>query len=369
MPTQQESNTSVLTELYKYAPSAIIELFELDLTPLNSYYTDKGQPISTLKYYFHNGTNQRAEGTPPLTNIDVVWGAGAGNTYSARSIQIEGIQASTAGEIPRPTLTISNHDLFFTEINKSYAGLVGAKITRTRTLVKFLNASNFLSGINPTADPNAKFPDDVFNIDRISEEVPGQITFELAPAWDVEGVLLPRRQIIANICPWEYKQDPCTWRVEEGSAVGNGGVTKIKNITGTGVSVASTAIWRGRVPVNITGSGIKLVARVTRYTAGTSYSNATHTKIEITRSGSGYAVNSQLKILGTDLGGASPANDLTFQIDSVNNVPYYNENDIIVTDAAQDRCGKRYTSCRIRFGTRAMPFGGFPSAGLYGKPI
>ena len=40
---------------------------------------------------------------------------------------------------------------------------------------------------NPTADPNAKFPDDVYVIDRMAEEVPGQITYELAPAWDHTG--------------------------------------------------------------------------------------------------------------------------------------------------------------------------------------
>jgi phage-related protein len=64
---------------------------------------------------------------------------------------------------------------------------------------------------NPTADPNAKFPDDVYVIDRMSEDIPGQITYELAPAWDVEGVQLPRRQVVANICPWVYKTDPCNW--------------------------------------------------------------------------------------------------------------------------------------------------------------
>ena len=41
------------------------------------------------------------------------------------------------------------------------------------------------------------------------------------------------------------------------------------------------------------------------------------------------------------------------------------KNDLPTTDANQDQCGKRLTSCRLRFGNFAqLPFGGFPSAGL-----
>jgi lambda family phage minor tail protein L len=351
MPTQS-SNTSVLAELYKYSPSAIVELFEIDLTPLVEYYTSIGRTISPTKYYFHNGTNKYAQGTPPLSNIDVKWGSPE-RTYTARSISMEGIQTSSAGEIPRPTLTINNYgstfDNLFTELNKSYANLVGAKITRIRTLVKFLNATNFPAG-NATADPNAKFPDDVFNIDRMSEEVPGQITYELAPAWDVEGVALPRRQILANICPWTYKEDPCNWSV-------SGVVTA----SSAGTAVAGTATYTTLTPTTLTGTGSGLVVSVTR--TGGSYTTT------ITRMGSGYVVGNTAKVLGSLLGGVDVTNDLTLTIGSITGANYYDENDIIATTAANDRCGKRYTSCKIRFGTKVMPFGGFPSAGLYGKPI
>ncbi|MFZ9998262.1 MAG: hypothetical protein ACO3G3_02690, partial [Candidatus Nanopelagicaceae bacterium] len=32
---------------------------------------------------------------------------------------------------------------------------------------------------------------------------------------------------------------------------------------------------------------------------------------------------------------------------------------------ASDQCGKRLTSCRLRFGTSTLPFGGFPGANLF----
>ena len=141
MPTAlQPSYSSVLAELYKYSPSAIVELFELDLSPLVEYYASKGITISPLKRYFHNGVNKKSQGTLPASNIDVIWN---NVTYTARSINMEGIQVSSAGEIPRPTLVVNNNDLLFTELCKSYQNLVGAKITRIRTLVKFLDRNNF----------------------------------------------------------------------------------------------------------------------------------------------------------------------------------------------------------------------------------
>jgi lambda family phage minor tail protein L len=42
-------------------------------------------------------------------------------------------------------------------------------------------------------------------------------------------------------------------------------------------------------------------------------------------------------------------------------------NDQPTTDLASDKCGKRLSSCKLRFGPYAeLPFGGFPAAGLIG---
>jgi lambda family phage minor tail protein L len=41
------------------------------------------------------------------------------------------------------------------------------------------------------------------------------------------------------------------------------------------------------------------------------------------------------------------------------------EYDIITTDAARDKCGKRLQSCKLRFGANnPISFGGFPAAAL-----
>ncbi len=35
------------------------------------------------------------------------------------------------------------------------------------------------------------------------------IEFELAASFDLEGVHLPRRQIVQNVCPWRYRSSEC----------------------------------------------------------------------------------------------------------------------------------------------------------------
>ena len=45
--------------------------------------------------------------------------------------------------------------------------------------------------------------------------------------------------------------------------------------------------------------------------------------------------------------------------------PVATEFDIITTDASQDKCGGRVSSCKLRFGATAeLPYGSFPAAGL-----
>jgi len=60
-----------------------------------------------------------------------------------------------------------------------------------------------------TSDPTAFMEDDIYFIDRKAVESNILIEFELAPAWDVEGVRLPSREIIQNTCLWRYRGGEC----------------------------------------------------------------------------------------------------------------------------------------------------------------
>ena len=231
---------SAFEELAQIAPSAIIELFELTL--------DNTLHGSTETYRWHGGANADVTG-------NIVWN---GNSYVRLPVQMEGFEYSNTGTLPRPTLTISNLDGTMTTllllVNGTTPGndLGGAQVKRIRTLKKYLDGET-------AADAHAKFPDEIWFVDRKSSETRDAVSFELASKFDLAGVKLPKRQLIANICQWEYRSSECSYT-------------------------------------------------------------------------------------GTD---------------------YFDANDNSVVSESNDRCGKRLSSCKKRFGeTAELPFGSFPGVGL-----
>jgi len=120
-----------VSALQEINPGAVIELFTLQL--------DATLHGSNTIYRFHNGANLNANG-------EVVW---AGNTYLRFPIQCEGFEFTGTGTLPRPTISVSN--IFGTltaimqDVNQTTVGndLNGAKLTRIRTLARFLDAANF----------------------------------------------------------------------------------------------------------------------------------------------------------------------------------------------------------------------------------
>lgn len=181
------TSSAIHAEIQKLAPSAVIELFVLDLSLF-------GQGM----VYFHAGTNALQQ--------RVVW---QGKAYDAFPIQVDGFEFNGNGQIPRPKLKVANVTGAITALVLTYQDLVGAKITRKRTLAKYLDAVNFPGGVNTTADASAEFADDIYYIDRKSRETRDVIEFELAASFDLEGVNLPRRQIVQNVCPWRYRSSEC----------------------------------------------------------------------------------------------------------------------------------------------------------------
>ena len=178
---------AITVEIQKLEPSAIIELFELDGTAFGG---------DLLR--FHAGTNQLRQ--------SIVW---QGNTYTPFPLQATGFDYSGNGQLPRPKMVVSNVSGAITLLVLTYDDLLGAKVTRKRTLAKYLDAVNFPGATNPAADPTAEFGDEIFFIDRKVTENRDIVEFELAAAFDVAGVRLPRRQIIQNICTWKYRGDEC----------------------------------------------------------------------------------------------------------------------------------------------------------------
>ena len=181
-------NSKIFSSLQDINPSAIIELFTLQLsTSLHG--------ANTI-YRFHAGSSLNANGA-------IVW---AGNSYLRFPVQASGF-AFQKGQLPRPKLIISNATGLISSIllsvNETTTGndLTGATVTRIRTLAKFIDAVNFADGTNATADPTAEFPQEVYAIDRKSAETRETVEFELAAPTDLAGVRIPKRQATRSLFP------------------------------------------------------------------------------------------------------------------------------------------------------------------------
>ena len=93
------------TEMQKLAPSAIIELFKLEI------------PNVEGATYFHAGTNE--------FHTDVVW---QGQKYLSLPLAVEGFDVSAKGELPRPKISIANVQGLFSGLIRMYDDLIGAKL-------------------------------------------------------------------------------------------------------------------------------------------------------------------------------------------------------------------------------------------------
>lgn len=400
------------SELQKVNPSSIIELFELQLvTALHG--------ANTI-FRFHAGTND-------VSNGDVIW---AGNTYQRYPIEVEGFEYSGNGQLPRPKIRVSN--IFGTitaillTVNNTSSGndLNGAKLTRIRTLARYLDAANFTGGTNPygTPDPTAEFPREIYYLDRKVSENRDIVEWELAAAFDLAGVRAPKRQCIANRCQWVYRSTECSYTgppiadvddellpgvTSSAEAIAyyaakdafDATVTPLANATsalntatnnlnvaqgnwykaetrfdtsGPNLVVqifgsAETAKWDGNI-VSLGDVYRKGAAR--QYPTYTFFfSSAKYWEIErwaydnsaVVAAQSAY--NSALSTYNTaktNYDNALAARDAAFTAWQTS-PPFAND-----LGGSGDECGKRLTSCKLRFGNLAeLPFGSYPGVGTF----
>lgn len=172
--------TTPLTEIHKLAPTALLDLFVLDLTALGG-----------SVYRFHAGTNQ--------VGSSIVW---QGNTYSPFPVVAEGFEWSGKGVLARPKLRVAALDGVIGNQVRLHEDLVGATVLVKRVFARHLDAINFPGNANPNADPTAQYPDDPWIIERKTVETSDVIEFELVSPLDIENAKIPKRRVQANVCVW-----------------------------------------------------------------------------------------------------------------------------------------------------------------------
>jgi len=230
---------SIDADIQLMQPGNMIVLFELDIA-------EAGSPVEQ-KLTFHNYQHSANNGA-------IFW---QGVQYDFWPIEAEGFEITGKGQQPAPTLRVGNVRGAIGSLAVLHQDLVGSKLTRRRTLARYLDATNFAEG-NVEADPLQQFADDIWYIERKTSHDKNVVEFELKSAMDLSGVFLPRRVILPNLCSWRYRSAECGY---------------------TGPAVAD-------------------------------------------------------------------------------------DKDKPVTDLALDHCGKRVSSCKLRYANSNLPFGGFPAAGL-----
>ena len=197
--------SSIYADLSALAPDAIIELFEL--------HYDNTLHGSTDILRWHAGSNADVTG-------NITWNS---NDYVRLPVQAEGFEYTNGGTLPRPTLSVANLDGAVTAlllgVNLTTPGndLTGAKVKRIRTLKKFLDGES-------AADPYATFPIEEWFIDRKATESRDVVSFELASKFDLSNKELPNRQVVANICQWQYRSSECSYTGSDYFDVNNNSV-------------------------------------------------------------------------------------------------------------------------------------------------
>jgi lambda family phage minor tail protein L len=173
---------SIENEVRQGWHDAIIEMFEIDLSTI---------PGASGSYFFTK------EVMPD--NSKVSW---KGQVYEPFPIEASGFELTAKGQIPKPQLVVANVLGTLGAVISSAEDLVGAKVTRRRTLFKYLD-----NGTSP--DSSQEFPEDIYYIERKVAESNITIAWELASKIDLEGLQLPRRIITQNYCLWKYRGPEC----------------------------------------------------------------------------------------------------------------------------------------------------------------
>ena len=313
---------------------AIIELFDITLPAY------EGQTSTTVHLF--NGLDAGTDSIwfPPRAGINATL-----NEYSAFPIEMEGLSTSATGAQARPTLTTANlpsliggqssNETILIDILEDggftkNSDLIGTRVEYRRTLLsKAFSAAGTGTAI--------EFPAQIFVIDRVSAENSISVAFELTSPIDLEGLQLPNRVVIGRYCPWKYQgrvsaiadDGGCTWPLDGVFGTHSNGTASTERFYRIDDSlIPATSLWDD----TLTYATESLVHTIT----------GSHKRIwEAIR--------------------PIPVNK------NPDTNPFYWKR--------VDVCGKRLSSCKIRYQGNSndtnlnsavpLPFGGFPGARTY----
>lgn len=333
----QVSITNLNAEIQSLNPSALITLFELDLSDVifNSAVLSDSEKV----FRFHSELK--------LINTDIFW---QGDRYTAAPIVASGFELTTKGSTPTPKLTMVSNDeaidLFATLRQKirELGDIVGARLTRIRTFAKYLDYNNFPNpasrpkGFAP--DPYSEFPRDIYYVERKSMENKTVVEYELTSIFDVQGVKLPGRVVNSTRCNFTYRGGCCNYESEDPSNVFRQRATAIHEGATLPVYAPAVATYNDEPIFGIGGILPDLLGPVDKgeWNSSSSYTRGDEVYVQIKL----VKYHFVMKYTSYPTGGIAPPNLIYW-------IP--------------DECSKLRKGCNFRFSTNSyLPFGGFPGA-------
>lgn len=341
------STQSFNATLLDLLPDTIIELYEIDL----------GEQDGVFR--FHPGI---------IANSNLIFDE---NVYHSLPVDALGFEKRGDGRLPRPKLTIANLDGILSDLIKQRGDLVGFLFNRKRTFLKYIDSVNFPNNFNPFAvpDPDARFKDDVFIINKKTQENKFYVEFELISPLEFENAKIPARQIIAGYCPWKYRGSGCRY----GQIIDSSWKPAIT--VGGNQKTWSNVFLNANLGLPLADDENKLFFEPDGYNIQSiqwrgDYQNdvSNYVRGDVVRIKPRMHVLSKLNILDT-------TEDLSNQPDyfyvCIKNTPSAGLDPRYEKEYwVADQCSRNLDGCRIRFKnygaySKGLPFGGFPSTESY----
>ena len=382
---------AITSEIQKLEPSAIIEMFELDATAFGG---------DLLR--FHAGTNGLRQ--------NLVW---QGNTYTAFPVQASGFDLSGNGQLPRPKLQVANVTGAITLLVLTYDDLLGAKVTRKRTLAKYLDAVNFPSRRNLLRSSAAIGTTPIWTNEVFSGSL--DLNYGIAPDgtltttnYNLVGGYSYQRLTLTGGTTYTFsayvKGAPAAgkgigvWSYDAGGIIASSTQSITSDaftrcvVTFTASATGDFALQVAGVPpsvftnIEVWGAQLEIGSSATDYQpVGTIWSqNPTadptaefsddvffiDRKATETRDVVEFELAAAFDVAGVQL----PRRQIIQNVCTwryrgtecgYTGTSYFDANDQPVGSAGLDVCAKRLSSCKARFGANnPLPFGSFPAAGL-----
>ena len=351
-----KSTIKNIKTLFELDPSSIICLFKINLK-------ERGD------YLFHAGENGYQK--------KIVFN---GQEYDYFPIKAEGFEIHGDGRLPRPTLTMSNHQGVISLRLSTFNDFINHKVTRIKTFVKYLDNVNFPNDVNPHAepDPEASFSEDIYFVNQKIREDDNIVEFELVSILELQNANIPARTIYSDNCPWAYRGDiGCGYK---GKPIAD---SKNKRFVPSGYYTHQNSEGK-TTDVSMVGSEVYFSGEFNSAEFGPTQENGAYPDWS---SATTYNKGDVVKVVPFDHSSSLNPVDIYVCInDNVRSNPIYGQSDWVLDDCSRSICG-----CRLRFsnaatgagggvrimnnpgskddfwteGEEGLPFGGFPGVDPY----